>query len=93
MADYGRKTCGLWKGVFPEDSSELANLRISFSETTEEREKKLLQRIQTPSIVQLLKLRPEHQMPQIVHKLESKTSREKHQPPSYSLLKANMSSK
>ena len=36
MADYGRKTYGLWKGVFPEDSSELANLRISFSETTEE---------------------------------------------------------
>ena len=36
MADYGRKTYGLWKCVFPEDSSELANLRISFSETTEE---------------------------------------------------------
>ena len=26
----------LWKGVLPEDSPELAKLRISFSETTEE---------------------------------------------------------
>ena len=36
MADYGRKTYGLWKDVLPEDSSELAKLRIHFSERTEE---------------------------------------------------------
>ena len=36
MADYGRKTYGLWKDVLPEDSSELTKLRIHFSERTEE---------------------------------------------------------